>query len=59
MVGSIDDHTPSPGYMRDFYFNPYSEWENVLLLPALAAASAMAIIGGPWETIIYTYRNGF
>lgn len=59
MVGSIADHTPAYGYMDPFYFNPYADWINVVLMPALMWASVMAVAGGPWETIIYTYRNGF
>lgn len=59
IVGSLDDHTPPPTDITRFYYNPYAAWINVLLLPALAWASAMAIVGGPWEFFVYTFRNGF
>ena len=60
IVGSIANYTPlSWGYANMLYYNPYSEWVNVVLLPALFWASTMAIVGGPWETILYWIQNDF
>ena len=56
IVGGLGDHTPDDfGWARDLYFNPYTKWKNLLLMPALLWASVYAIIMGPWETIVYTF----
>ena len=58
-VGGIGNFTPTYGYMDKFYYNPYAEWINVILMPALIWASAMAILGGPWEAIRHLINNGY
>ena len=58
IVGSLNDHTASYGWANFFFYNPYSEWINVLLVPALVWASTIAVIGGPWEIIVFTIKNG-
>lgn len=61
LVGDLADHTPSDlfGWASHLYFNPYSEWRNLVLMPALMWASLYAIASGPWETVIFTLTNGF
>jgi hypothetical protein len=58
MVGSlIEDHSPTFEFST-WYFNPYLEWENLVMLPALIWASIFAIANGPWETIMYIFETG-
>lgn len=59
MVGNLLDHTPNYGYFSKYYFNPYTDWTNLIMMPALIWASGMATVGGPWESIAYLYNNGF
>jgi hypothetical protein len=55
MVGSIINYIPPYGYYADYYFNPFTSFKNGLIIPAMAWASMMVILGGPWETIFYWY----
>ena len=59
VVGDLIDHTPTEiGWASELYYNPYGDWRNLLLMPALVWASIYAIASGPWETIVYSIRNG-
>jgi hypothetical protein len=49
IVGDISNHTPDTWEWPDeLYYNPYSDFMYVLLMPLLVLASVTAIINGPW-----------